>query len=48
MHGIDLKKEVSKDLEESIKHIVSQQRVVVFRDQGIVSGEVWQTNHFGA
>lgn len=45
VHGIDLKEDVPKDLQESIKQAVSEHRVVVFRDQGIVSGEVRQTNH---
>lgn len=40
VHGIDLNKEVPQALQECIKQAVSKHRILVFRDQGIVSGEV--------
>ena len=39
IHGINLSSDVSTDVIERIKHDVTHHRFLIFKDQGIVSGE---------
>jgi alpha-ketoglutarate-dependent taurine dioxygenase len=39
VYGVDLKKDLSQDVVEAIKRDVHEHRVLIFKDQGIISGE---------